>query len=82
MSVADVIRNPKDPMNWIGAAGDLVDVLVPCLGGVGEAVRMIGAMATVVEVSDDLYDENSNWVGAITDNYINIEKNVYVIEKI
>ena len=35
----------------------------------------------VYTIADDLYDSGSNWVGAITYNYINIDGNVYQIKR-
>jgi hypothetical protein len=68
-SIAEVIANPADPMNWIGAAGDLVDVLVPCLGGVGETIRAINAATEIVEVVDDVHDaaKTANRLGDTAD---------------
>ena len=68
-SIAEVIANPADPMNWIGVAGDLVDVLVPCLGGVGEAIRAIDAVTDVAKVVDDVHDaaKTVDRVGGVAD---------------
>lgn len=38
LSVAEVIKNPTDWLNWLGLVGDLVD-LVPFWTGTGELVR-------------------------------------------
>ena len=40
-SIAEVAANPYDPMNWIGLAGDVVD-LVPFVTGVGETAKLVG----------------------------------------
>ena len=52
MSVADVITDPKDPMNWIGLVGDAVD-LIPFVSGVGEVTR---AVSTGLEIADTVHD--------------------------
>ena len=40
-SIADVAINPTDPWAWIGLIGDVADVAIPCVGGLGEAVRAL-----------------------------------------
>ena len=51
-SIVEVIRNPTDPWNWLGLAGDIID-LVPCVTGVGEITR---AVKGGVKVADDAND--------------------------
>ncbi len=55
-SVADVVQNPSDPMAWAGLAGDVVDVVVPFVSGVGEATKAVGAVADVVDAADEVHD--------------------------
>ncbi len=55
-SVADVVQNPSDPMAWAGLAGDVVDVVVPFVSGVGEATKAVGAVADAANAIDDVYD--------------------------
>ena len=43
VSVVDVINHPKDAGAWLGLAGDVIDVAVPFVGGVGESARIINA---------------------------------------
>ncbi len=55
-SIFEVSINPSDPWAWAGLAGDFFDVVAPCIGGIGEAVRvakasMKGADAAVDAVS-------------------------------
>ncbi len=55
-SIAEVVANPSDLWAWAGLTGDFLDVVAPCIGGIGEAVRvakasMKGADATVDAVS-------------------------------
>ena len=58
-SVVEVAKNPKDPWAWVGLVGDLIDVAVPLVGGVGEAVKVLSAtkkVANTVDAVDDAYD--------------------------
>ena len=61
LSIAEVVANPYDPMNWIGLAGDIIDV-IPVVTGVGEAVRgvkLVDKAGNVVEIAKatDLTDD-------------------------
>ena len=40
-SIVDVVQNPKDVGAWIGLAMDIVDVAIPCIGGLGEIVDAV-----------------------------------------
>lgn len=55
-SIADVVQNPTDPWAWIGLVGDVVDVVVPFVSGVGETTKAVGAVADVADVMDDVHD--------------------------
>ena len=55
-SVIDVINNPDDPWAWVGLAGDLVDVIVPCVGGVGEVTRAVSKGKRAVDAADTVID--------------------------
>ena len=48
--------NPDDPWAWIGLAGDIIDVAVPFVGGLGEATRAISAATEVIDTVDDIHD--------------------------
>ena len=48
--------NPSDPWAWVGLAGDLIDVAVPFVGGIGEATRAISATVEVIATVDDIHD--------------------------
>lgn len=50
------VNNPDDVGAWIGLACDVVDVLVPCIGGLGEVVRAADAALDVVDAVDDVHD--------------------------
>ena len=54
VSIAEVCINPGDVWAWIGLAGDVIDVIVPCVGGIGETVRAAKSLKkadTVVEIA-------------------------------
>lgn len=53
-SVAEVIAKPADPWAWAGLIGDVVDVVLPCVGGVGEAVDAAKTAARVVDKGEDI----------------------------
>lgn len=55
-SVADVIANPTNPWAWAGLVGDVVDVAVPFLAGVGETTKAVGTTVRVVTNMDDIID--------------------------
>ena len=64
MSIVEVISNPKDPWAWAGLVGDVVDVIIPFVGGVGEITRGLKATANVTETIDDAVDgarTGSDW---------------------
>ncbi|MBE5758477.1 MAG: RHS repeat-associated core domain-containing protein [Clostridiales bacterium] len=46
-SVVDVISNPNDAGAWIGLAFDLVDVVVPFVGGLGEVAKAVDTAAEI-----------------------------------
>lgn len=41
-SIIEVTVNPSNPWAWIALAGDVIDVLVPGVGGVGELAKAAG----------------------------------------
>ena len=55
-SIVDVARNPSDPWAWIGLAGDVVDVVVPFVGGVGETVRAVNTARKIGDKAGDMHD--------------------------
>ena len=55
-SIADVIQNPNNPWAWVGLAGDLIDVAVPFVAGVGETAKAISFVANAADTADDIYD--------------------------
>ena len=55
-SVVDVATNPYDPVAWFGLLGDVVDVVVPFVSGVGETVKTIGYLNKAADIVDDAHD--------------------------
>jgi len=55
-SVADVVANPSNPWAWAGLIGDIVDVAVPFVGGLGEAARAVNKTIDLVDAVDDIHD--------------------------
>ena len=58
-SIVEVAKNPKNPWAWVGLAGDVIDVVVPFVGGVGETVKVLSTtkkIANTVDAVDDAYD--------------------------
>ena len=55
-SAAEVAANPVDPWAWAGLLGDVVDVVIPCIGGLGEAVDAVKTAVKVVDKGDDIID--------------------------
>ena len=41
LSIADLLANPGDIWMWISLGGDVIDVLIPFVGGVGETVKVL-----------------------------------------
>ena len=68
LSIVDVAANPTDLWAWAGMIGDLVDVVVPFVGGIGEATKALKAISNAV--GDDVNDVakmTKNTLGAIKD---------------
>ena len=55
-SIYDVIINPYDPWAWAGLAGDVIDVAVPFVTGVGEVTRAAKVAMETAEAVDDAHD--------------------------
>ena len=55
-SIYDVCNNPDDPWAWVGLAGDVVDVLIPCVGGIGEITKAVSKGKKAIEAVDDVHD--------------------------
>ena len=58
-SIVDVVKNPTDVWAWAGLAGDVADVLIPFVGGIGEVVKASRGTARLVVAAnkaDDVVD--------------------------
>ena len=53
-SIAEVVINPADPWAWAGLLGDVADVAIPFVGGIGEAVDAMKLVKGAVKTSDDM----------------------------
>lgn len=51
LSIADVANNPSSVWAWAGLIGDIVDVAVPFVSGVGEATKALSASSRLSEVA-------------------------------
>ena len=49
LSIADVIASPTDIWVWISLGGDLIDVLIPFMGGIGEATKALRITLKIAE---------------------------------
>ena len=55
-SVIDVATNPTNIWVWVGLAGDIADVLIPCVGGIGEVTKVAKAVDKVADTTDEVID--------------------------
>ena len=55
-SVIEVFVNPCDVGAWVGLVGDIIDVAVPFVAGVGETVRAVNTSRKIADVADDISD--------------------------
>ena len=44
------------PWSWVGLSDEVVDVLMPCVGGVGEITRAVSKGKKVMDAADDVHD--------------------------
>ena len=88
-SIIEVACNPADAGAWIGLAGDIIDVAVPFVGGVGETVRAVNTGRKITETADDLHDAkkvvdkihgNSLLTNKINYGYQLIDKNNNIVK--
>ena len=54
VSVVEVVQNPTDVGAWVGLAMDAVDVLVPCVSGLGEATDAVNATRKTANAIDSV----------------------------
>jgi len=55
-SIIEVAMNPADVGAWVGLVGDIIDVAVPFVAGVGETVRAVNVGRKVADAADDVND--------------------------
>jgi len=55
-SILDVATNPSDPWAWAGLAGDIIDVAIPFVGGIGETVKATSTALKIADTADDVRD--------------------------
>ena len=55
-SALEVVANPVDPWAWAGLIGDVIDVALPGVGGLGEAVDAVKSTVRVVQGVDNVVD--------------------------
>ena len=60
-SVAEVVINPADIWAWAGLVGDVADVLIPFVGGIGEATRLLKVASRTAEMIDTASDAKKGW---------------------
>ncbi len=63
VSVVEVFVNPLDPWAWVGLIGDVADIAIPFVGGIGEAVdaanagrKTANAISSGVDAVDNAVD--------------------------
>ena len=55
-SIVEVAQNPDDVGAWIGLAFDVVDVVIPVVGGLGEMADAVNAGRKLSKAADDAND--------------------------
>ena len=58
VSIVEVVQNPTDMGAWVGLALDAVDVIVPVVGGLGEAADAINCTRKIANATSDA---NKGW---------------------
>ena len=59
-SIADVAANPTSVWAWAGLAGDIADVAIPFIGGIGETIKCCGAVNKADNIIDVVKKGGSN----------------------
>ena len=60
VSALEVAANPCDVWAWAGLLGDVVDVVIPFVGGIGESVDVARTVYKIYDTSDDIIDAAKN----------------------
>ena len=55
-SIVDVINDPDNPWKWAGLVGDVIDVAVPFVTGIGEVTRAVKVAKEATEFVDNAQD--------------------------
>ena len=55
-SIIEVSCNPTDVGAWVGLVGDIIDVAVPFVAGVGETIRIVNAGSKISDAADNMND--------------------------
>ena len=71
-SIVEVAANPYDPWAWIGLAGDVADVLIPFVGGIGVTTRALKAASKATGFIDTAADVKKGW--KVGDDITNLTK--------
>ena len=71
-SIVEVATNPHDPWAWVGLAGDVADVLIPFVGGIGETTRAIKVASKTTGFIDTATDVKKGW--KVGDDITNLTK--------
>ena len=75
-SIVEVAANPTDVSAWVGLVGDVIDVAVPCVAGVGEVVKSVTTARKVkkgIETAGETADVvKTGW--KVGDNIENLTK--------
>lgn len=69
-SLASVAVNPADPWAWLALVGDIADVAIPFVGGLGEAtkaLKVVSEAAGYAEDAADVIDITTNTLQVIID---------------
>ena len=64
-SIADVAVNPANPWAWLSLIGDVADVAIPFVGGLGEAVRVLKSK-NLIDDAVDVAEITKNTLEAIS----------------
>ena len=59
-SALEVVTNPCDVWAWVGLLGDVVDVAIPFVGGIGESVDAARMVYKFYDTGDDIVDAAKN----------------------
>ena len=67
-SITEVVANPANVWAWAGLAGDIADVAIPFIGGIGETIKCCGAVNKADNIIDVAKKSGSNPKNVFPDN--------------